>query len=98
MKINKKLEETKLTIYLEGRLDTTTSPMLEAELKNSISELTELIFDFEKVEYISSSGLRILLSAQKVMNKQGTMKVRHVNDVVMEVFEITGFVDILAIV
>lgn len=97
MKINKELEETKLTIYLEGRFDTASSPMLEEELKDSISELTELIFDFEKVEYISSSGLRIILSAQKVMNKQGTMIVRHVNDVVMEVFEITGFVDILTI-
>ena len=97
MVINKKIEETKLTVYLEGRLDTITSPTLEGELKDSINGLTELVFDLEKLEYISSSGLRILLSAQKIMNKQGTMVIRNVNDVIMEVFEITGFVDILTI-
>lgn len=97
MNIAKKLDGSKLEIALEGRLDTTTSPMLEAELKHSVSGITELVFDFEKLEYISSSGLRILLSAQKVMNKQGSMVIKNVNEVIMEVFEITGFVDILTI-
>lgn len=97
MNIAKKLDGSKLEIALEGRLDTTTSPMLEAELKHSVSGIAELVFDFEKLEYISSSGLRILLSAQKVMNKQGSMVIKNVNEVIMEVFEITGFVDILTI-
>ena len=86
-----------LTIALEGRLDTTTAPQLEAELKSALSGTSELVFDFAKLDYISSAGLRVLLSAQKVMNKQGSMVVRNVNDVVGEVFEITGFCDILTI-
>ena len=97
MIINKKLEGTKLEILLEGRLDTTTSPMLETELKQSIDGLTELIFNFEKLEYISSAGLRILLAAQKIMNKQGSMVVKNVNEIIAEVFEVTGFADILTI-
>ena len=97
MTINKKMEATKLEILLEGRLDTTTSPMLEAELKQSIEGITELVFDFEKLEYISSAGLRILLAAQKIMNKQGNMVVQYVNEIVAEVFEVTGFSDILTI-
>ena len=97
MIINKKLEGTKLEILLEGRLDTTTSPMLEIELKQSIDGLTELIFNFEKLEYISSAGLRILLAAQKIMNKQGSMVVKNVNEIIAEVFEVTGFSDILTI-
>ena len=97
MTINKKMEATKLEILLEGRLDTTTSPMLEAELKQSIDCITELVFDFEKLEYISSAGLRILLAAQKIMNKQGNMVVKNVNEIVAEVFEVTGFSDILTI-
>lgn len=97
MTINKNLEGTKLTILLEGRLDTTTSPALEAELKQALDGITELIFDFEKLEYISSAGLRILLAAQKVMNKQGSMVVMNVNEVIAEVFEVTGFSDILTI-
>ena len=96
MIINKKLEGTKLEILLEGRLDTTTSPMLETELKQSIDGLTEL-FNFEKLEYISSAGLRILLAAQKIMNKQGSMVVKNVNEIIAEVFEVTGFSDILTI-
>lgn len=86
-----------MQIVLEGRLDTTTAPQLEVELKRSISGITELIFDFAGLEYISSAGLRVLLAAQKVMNKQGSLTIRNVNSVVMEVFEITGFVDILTI-
>ena len=97
MIINKKLEGTKLEILLEGRLDTTTSPMLETELTQSIDGLTELIFNFEKIEYISSAGLRILLAAQKIMNKQGSMVVKNVNEIITEVFEVTGFADILTI-
>ncbi len=98
MTINKELEKTKLTIRLEGRLDTTTSPALETELKQSLDGITELILDFEKLEYISSAGLRILLSVQKVMNKQGNMIVKNVNEVISEVFEVTGFSDILTVV
>ena len=97
MIINKKSEGTKLEILLEGRLDTTTSPMLETELTQSIDDLTELIFNFEKLEYISSAGLRILLAAQKIMNKQGSMVVKNVNEIIAEVFEVTGFSDILTI-
>ena len=97
MTISKQTEDTRLTLALEGGLDTTTSPLLEAELKRSVDGVTELIFDLEKLEYISSAGLRVLLAAQKVMNRQGKMVIRHVNDVIQEVFEITGFVDILTI-
>lgn len=98
MIINKQKDGTKLELALEGRLDTTTSPSLEAELKQSVDGITELVFDFEKLEYISSAGLRIMLAAQKVMNKQGSMVVKNVNEVVSEVFEVTGFSDILTIV
>lgn len=97
MTINKKSEGEKLTLTLSGRLDTNTSPALEAELKHSVDGVKELIFDFSGVEYISSAGLRVLLAAQKVMNRQGSMKLIGVNDDVMEVFEITGFSDILTI-
>lgn len=97
MNINKDLDGSTLTLTLEGRLDTTTAPQLEAELKKSISSTVKLILDFMSLEYISSAGLRVLLSAQKVMNKQGEMLIRHVNDTVMDVFEVTGFVDILTI-
>ncbi len=97
MNINKSLTDSELTIALEGRLDTTTAPLLEAELKKNISGVTKLIFDFEKLEYLSSAGLRVLLAAQKVMNKQGEMVIRSVNDVISEVFEVTGFSDILTI-
>ena len=97
MTINKIANGTSLTIALEGRLDTTTAPDLEKELKNSLDGVTELILDLEKLDYISSAGLRVLLSAQKIMNKQGGMKVIHVNDMVNEVFEVTGFSDILNI-
>ena len=97
MTIRKEQNGTGLTIALEGRLDTTTAPQLETELKESMPGLTELVMDFEKLDYISSAGLRVLLSAQKVMNKQGSMKIIHVNETVNEVFEVTGFSDILTI-
>ena len=97
MTITTNQETGKLQIALEGRLDTNTAPQLEAELKRSVSGITELEFDFTGLEYISSAGLRVLLAAQKVMNKQGSMVLRNVNSMVMEVFEITGFVDILTI-
>ena len=97
LNINKKVDGGTLTVVLEGRLDTITSPDLETELKNSLDGVTELVMDFEKLEYISSAGLRVLLSAQKTMNSQGSMKVIHVNETVMEIFEVTGFVDVLTI-
>ena len=98
MNIVKTSEGAKLTLALEGRLDTNTAPQLEAELKASLSGVTELDLDFSGLEYISSAGLRVLLAAQKAMSKQGKMTIRHVNETIMEVFEITGFVDILSIV
>lgn len=97
MEINKNLNNDTLTIELIGRLDTTTAPQLENELKESLNGVCALILDFSKLEYISSAGLRVLLSAQKIMNTQGTMKVTNVNDEIKEVFEITGFNDILTI-
>lgn len=97
MEINKNLNGDALELKVIGRLDTTTAPALEAEVKSSIEGLKSLVFDLEGLEYISSAGLRVLLSAQKTMNKQGTMKLVNVNEVVMEVFEITGFVDVLTI-
>lgn len=97
MNITKNTDGKILNITLEGRLDTTTAPQLEAELKQSIGDNNELILDFAKLEYISSAGLRVLLAAQKVMNKQGKMVIRNVNDVISEVFEVTGFADILTV-
>ena len=97
LNIVKKAENNGLTVTLEGRLDTTTAPQLETELMGSLEGVTSLVLDFKKLEYISSAGLRVLLAAQKVMMKQGEMKVIHVNEVVMEVFEVTGFSDILNI-
>ena len=97
MTINHTKNGSELTVALEGRLDTTTAPELEADLKNEMDGLTALVFDFEKLEYISSAGLRVLLAAQKVMNKQGSMKIVHVSDVIMEIFEVTGFTGILTI-
>lgn len=97
MTTNKLFEGERLTLTLSGRLDTNSSPALEAELKQSVGGVKELIFDFSDVEYISSAGLRILLAAQKVMNRQGSMKLTGVSADVMEVFEITGFSDILTI-
>ena len=97
MTINKQQNGSVLTISVQGRLDTTTAPDLEKEIKTSLDGVTELIMDFEKLDYISSAGLRVLLSAHKAMSKQGAMKVTNVNEMVMEVFEVTGFCDILTI-
>lgn len=97
LNIEKKLEDDKLYVSVEGRLDTITSPDLEKEINADIEGVKELTLDFEKLEYISSSGLRVLLAEQKVMNKQGSMKLINVNDTIMEIFEVTGFTDILTI-
>ena len=97
MTIEKKMNGTALEIALEGRLDTMTSPELETELKQSMPGAESLTLDFSKLEYISSAGLRVLLSAHKAMSAKGGMKVTHVNEVIGEVFEVTGFADILTI-
>lgn len=98
MTITKTAENGMLRIALEGRLDTNTAPQLETELKTSLSGISELELDFSGLEYISSAGLRVLLAAQKTMSRQGKMTIRNVNETIMEVFEITGFVEILTIV
>lgn len=98
MTITKNQDGSRLTVKLEGRLDTMTAPELEKSLADSLDGITELTFDMEGLEYISSAGLRVLLATQKTMNKQGEMKVAHVQEMVMEVFEVTGFNDILTIV
>ena len=97
MTINKKANGTALEIALEGRLDTMTAPELEAELNKSLSDADSLTLDFSKLDYISSAGLRVLLSAHKAMSAKGGMKVTNVNEIVQEVFEVTGFADILNI-
>ena len=97
MVINKTQEGSELKLALEGRLDTVTSPELEAVISESLDGVTSLVFDFEKLEYISSAGLRILLSAQKTMNRQGKMKVVNVGEIIGEIFEVTGFSDILTV-
>ena len=97
MKIIKKQNAAALNVAVEGSLNTTTAPELEAELKTSLDSVSELVLDFAKLDYISSAGLRVLLSAHKVMAKKGGMKVIHVNESVMEIFEVTGFSDILDI-
>lgn len=86
-----------LLVSLEGRLDTTTAPQLEKELNESIEGVTSLTLDMNKLDYISSAGLRVLLSAQKKMNAQGSMRVINVGETIMEIFEVTGFSDILTI-
>ena len=97
MEIKQTKNDKELLIALEGRLDTMTAPQLEAELKGGLGGVEALTLDLEKLEYISSAGLRVLLSAQKTMAKQGKMKLIHVNETVMEVFEVTGFTDFLTI-
>ena len=97
LKIEQTMENEKAVFALEGRLDTVTAPELEQALKAVLPGLTELKLDFEKLEYISSAGLRVLLSAQKVMNRQGTMTLSKVSETIMEIFEVTGFSDILTI-
>ena len=97
LNINKTVGNGKAAFSLEGRLDTVTSPSLEAELKSALDGVSELTLDFGKLEYVSSAGLRVLLAAQKEMNKKGVMKLTHVNETIMEIFEVTGFSDILTI-
>ncbi|MDO4976660.1 MAG: STAS domain-containing protein [Eubacteriales bacterium] len=97
MTIDKKANGSELTLTLGGRLDTMTAPQLEAEIKNSLDGVTDLTFDFAALDYISSAGLRVLLSAQKAMMRQGSMVLHHVSDDIMEIFEVTGFTDILNI-
>ncbi len=96
MTINKETDGSKLLVKVEGRLDTTTAPELDKELK-ALDGVTELVLDFADLQYISSAGLRVLLSAQKVMSKQGSMKLTNVSETVMEIFDVTGFSDILVI-
>jgi anti-sigma B factor antagonist len=97
MTIEKNLNGTELTMTIAGRLDTTTAPQLDAEVKQSIAGVKKLVLDFTALEYLSSAGLRVLLAAQKVMNKQGEMIIKNVNDTITEIFEVTGFIDILTI-
>ena len=97
LNIIKNVENGKADVALEGRLDTVTAPELEQALGEFLPSLRELDLDFEKLDYISSAGLRVLLSAQKAMNRQGEMKLRNVGETIMEIFEVTGFSDILTI-
>ena len=97
MTIEKNLNGAELTVTITGRLDTTTAPQLEAEFKQSTNGVEKLVLDFTALEYLSSAGLRVLLAAQKVMNKQGEMIIKNVNETINEIFEVTGFIDILTI-
>lgn len=97
LNINKVKDGDKLNISLEGRLDTTTAPQLEEAVNASVEGVKDLSFDMTKLEYISSAGLRVLLASQKIMNKQGNMVVKNVSEEVAEIFEVTGFSDILTI-
>ena len=97
MKIDKDLKDGKLVLAIEGEINSFTAPELEEVIKNDLNGVKSLFFDFKEVEYLSSAGLRVLLVAQKIMNKQGKMSLRNVNKSVMEVFEITGFSNILDI-
>lgn len=97
MTIEKKHSSTELLITLSGRLDTITAPQLESELKASLGGVEKLVLDFAGLDYLSSAGLRVLLAAQKTMNKQGSMVIRSVNETIAEIFEVTGFSDILTI-
>ena len=97
MTIEKNLNGTELNVKVVGRLDTTTAPDLEASLKESFEGVTKHILDFAELEYLSSAGLRVLVASQKVMNKQGEMVIRNVNETINEIFDVTGFIDILTI-
>lgn len=97
LNIKKSKENTTVVLSLGGRLDTTTAPELEKAVVNSYEGITDLIIDMKDLDYVSSAGLRVLLAAQKTMNKQGNMTIKNVNETVMEIFEITGFLDILTI-
>lgn len=95
--ITKNIENQKAVLILKGKLDTTTAPELDKTINEIISDIKELVFDFADLEYISSAGLRVLLSAQKAMNARGEMKLKNVGETVMEIFDVTGFSDILTI-
>ena len=97
MTIEKTIAGSAATLTIAGRLDTTTAPELEATIDGCIAELTELVLDCSALEYVSSAGLRVILKAQKLMNARGSMKLTHVNATIMEIFDITGFADILTI-
>ena len=97
LNITKFREAKSLKITLEGRFDTGTAPQLDEVVRTELADVETLIFDFAKLEYISSAGLRVLLAAQKIMNKQGRMVVKNVSDEVKEIFEVTGFTDILTL-
>ena len=97
MNIIKNVEDKKLTLAVEGRLDTTTAPELEEVVKESVEGSEELEIDFSKLEYISSAGLRVLLATQKIMSEKGSMVIKGANETVKEVFDVTGFCDILTI-
>lgn len=97
MTIKKTLDGTKLTAAVQGRIDTVTAAEAESILKDGIDNVTELTLDFKELDYISSAGLRLLLSLQKTMSKQGSMKIVNVNEIVMEIFEVTGFSEILTV-
>ena len=98
MTIEKNLNGNELNIAITGRLDTVTAPQLEAELKQGLVGIEKLVLDFAALEYLSSAGLRVLLQAQKTMNKQGEMIIKNVNETINDIFEVTGFIDILTIV
>lgn len=95
MEIIKNLDGETLTVKLVGRLDTTTAPSLESNISGELESAKNLVFDFENLDYVSSAGLRVLLACQKTMNTKGTMSIKHVKDEIYEVFEMTGFLDIL---
>ncbi len=97
MTIDKKLDGTKLYAQVKGRIDTVTVNEAEKVLKAGIDSVTDLTLDFKELDYISSAGLRLLLSLQKQMNKQGSMKIKNANETVLEIFEVTGFCDILTV-
>ena len=97
LRIEKTTENNSLTYTLSGRLDTLTAPELELDLNGTLDGVTELVFDLNDLDYLSSAGLRVLLTAQKRMNTQGAMRVRNVNETIREIFDVTGFSDILTI-
>lgn len=97
MTIEKQMNGNELMITLIGRLDTATAPQLEAELKENLEGVSDLCMDFAGLDYLSSAGLRVILQAQKVMNRQGNMVIKNVNETIMEIFDVTGFTDILTI-
>ena len=97
MTIDKSVNGSKTQLKISGRLDTSTAPELETTINNCLSGVEDLVMDFEGLEYVSSAGLRVILKAQKIMTNQGSMKIINVNDTIMEVFDITGFADVLTI-